>query len=134
MASRSHVDNAKVSPEVVERRLRPIYDCLDNGNNKKALQEADKVLKKQKDLQCARVLKSLALLRLGRHDDSSVILHDVHDQHPTDEATLQAMAICYREIHKLELIADMYENAHKKRPDNEEILTALFMAYVRLSN
>jgi hypothetical protein len=30
-------------------------DCLDNGNNKKALQEADKVLKKQKDLQCARV-------------------------------------------------------------------------------
>jgi N-terminal acetyltransferase B complex non-catalytic subunit len=34
----------------------------------------------------------------------------------------------------VELIADMYENAHKKRPDNEEILTALFMAYVRLSN
>lgn len=30
-------------------------DCLDNGNNKKAIQEADKVLKKQKDLQCAKV-------------------------------------------------------------------------------
>ncbi|KAL4223710.1 N-alpha-acetyltransferase 25 [Mactra antiquata] len=44
------------------------------------------------------------------------------------------MAICYREIHKLDLIADMYENAHKKRPDNEEILTAMFMAYVRLGN
>ncbi len=28
----------------------------------------------------------------------------------------------------------MYENAHKLRPDNEEILSALFMAYVRLSN
>ena len=29
--------------KVSERRLRPIYDWLDNGNNKKALQEADKV-------------------------------------------------------------------------------------------
>jgi hypothetical protein len=28
---------------VSERRLRPIYDWLDIGNNKKALQEADKV-------------------------------------------------------------------------------------------
>ena len=28
---------------ISERRLRPIYDWLDNGNNKKALQEADKV-------------------------------------------------------------------------------------------
>ena len=32
------------------------------------------------------------------------------------------------------MITDMYENAHKSRPDNEEILTALFMAYVRLGN
>ena len=30
---------------ISERRLRPIYDWLDNGNNKKALQEADKVFK-----------------------------------------------------------------------------------------
>ncbi|XP_064612793.1 N-alpha-acetyltransferase 25, NatB auxiliary subunit-like [Liolophura sinensis] len=124
MASRSHVD-------VNERRLRPIYDCLDNGNNKKAIQEAEKVLRKQKDFQCAKVLKALALLRLGRHDESSGFLQEVHAQHPTDEATLHAMAICYREVHKLDLIVDLYENAFKGRPDNEEILSALFMAYVR---
>ncbi|XP_052801736.1 N-alpha-acetyltransferase 25, NatB auxiliary subunit-like [Mya arenaria] len=133
MASRSHVDS-KANAEVAERRLRPIYDCLDNGNNKKALQEADKVLKKQKDFLCAKVLKSLSLLRLGRHDESTGLLHEVHQQHPTDEATLQAMAICYREIHKLDLIADMYENANKSKPGNEETLTALFMAYVRLGD
>lgn len=28
----------------------------------------------------------------------------------------------------------MYENANKNRPGNEEILTALFMAYVRLGD
>ncbi|KAL8619116.1 hypothetical protein ACOMHN_019388 [Nucella lapillus] len=127
MASRSHVD-------VNERRLRPIYDCLDNGNNRKAIQEADKVLKKQRDFQCAKVLKALALLRVGRQDESSVLLQEVHGQHPTDDATLQAMAICYREVHRLEAIADLYENAHKARPDNEEVLSALFMAHVRLGN
>lgn len=31
-------------------------DCLDNGNNKKAIQEAEKVLRKQKDFQCAKVI------------------------------------------------------------------------------
>ncbi len=30
----------------------------------------------------------------------------------------------------VELMADMYENAHKMKPDNEEILSALFMAQV----
>jgi len=32
----------------------------------------------------------------------------------------------------VDLLADMYENAHKSKPDNEEILNSLFMAYVRL--
>lgn len=30
-------------------------DWLDSGNNKKAIQEAERVLKKQSDLQCAKV-------------------------------------------------------------------------------
>ena len=75
MASR-HVD-------VNERRLRPVYgiisvtavakclkygepndyptvcvsfaDALDSMNNKQAIQLADKILKKQKDLHCAKV-------------------------------------------------------------------------------
>ena len=34
----------------------------------------------------------------------------------------------------MEAIADLYENAHKARPDNEEILSALFMAHVRLGS
>jgi len=28
----------------------------------------------------------------------------------------------------------MYENAHKVKPDSEEILSSLFMSYVRLSD
>ena len=63
--------------QVAERRLRPIYDWLDNGNNKKALSEADKVLKKQPNFQCCRVLKCLALIRLGKEVEAEGILNKV---------------------------------------------------------
>lgn len=126
MATRSHVDQG-----VNERRLRPIYDCLDNGKNKKALQEADKLLKKQKDFLCAKALKALALIRLGRQDEAVTSLDEVHYENPTDDPTLQAMTICYRELHKPHQIADAYERATKKDPQNEELLSHLFMSHVR---
>ena len=47
-----------------------------------------------------QVLKGLALLRLGRHDESTALLQEVHALNPSDEATLQAMGIAYRELHK----------------------------------
>ena len=34
----------------------------------------------------------------------------------------------------VDMIADMYENGHKANPGSEEILSALFMAYVRLGD
>ncbi|KAK3804416.1 hypothetical protein RRG08_006716 [Elysia crispata] len=127
MASRSHVD-------VNERRLRPIYDCLDNGNNKKAIQEADKVLKKQKDLSCAKVLKALALLRMGRMPEGNSLLAEVHKSEPMEEQTLNAMSICYKETHQYSCIASLYEAAARQQPANEDILSCLFMAHVRLGN
>ncbi|KAJ9597152.1 hypothetical protein L9F63_026958, partial [Diploptera punctata] len=120
MAAKTHVDSS-----VGERRLRPIYDWLDNGNNKKALQEADKVLKKQPNFQCAKVLKALALLRLGKEDECIQLLDVVRAEVPCDDSTLQAMTICYREIHNPERICEIYEAATKKEPNNEELLDTL---------
>lgn len=68
---------SSAASQVAERRLRPIYDWLDTGNNKKALQEADKVLKKQPDFQCCKVLKCLALIRLGKEGEAETILEKV---------------------------------------------------------
>ncbi|XP_034949721.1 N-alpha-acetyltransferase 25, NatB auxiliary subunit [Chelonus insularis] len=129
MASKAHVNNT-----VNERRLRPIYDWLDNGNNKKALQEADKVLRKQPDNQCARVLKALALLRLGKEDQCQVIMDKVRSEVPCEDSTLQAMSICYKEISQPDKIREVYEAAAKADPNNEELLTHLFMSYVRLGD
>ncbi|KAL0267023.1 UNVERIFIED_CONTAM: hypothetical protein PYX00_009405 [Menopon gallinae] len=129
MASNTHVDS-----RVAERRLRPIYDWLASGNNKKALQESEKVLKKQPNFLCAKVLKALALQRLGRESDCEQILEKVCSQVPTDEATLQAITICYRAIHKPDKICEVYLAASKKDPKNEELLTHLFMSYVRVGD
>jgi len=117
---------------VSERRLRPIYDWLDNGNNKKALQEADKVLRKQPDFQCCRALKGLALMRLGKEDEAQSMLDKVLAESTVDEGALQAMTIGYRELKLPNKICAMYEGAVKKEPTNEEFLSHLFMAYVRL--
>jgi len=102
MASKSSKGNknSQVQSSVAERRLRPIYDWLDNGNNKKALQEADKVLKKQPNFDCCKALKSLALIRLSREDDASPLLDSILEQGTTDEGALQAMNIAYRELHQ----------------------------------
>jgi len=84
-----------------------ISDWLDNGNNKKALQEADKVLKKHPTNQCARVLKALALLRMGKENECQVIMDKVRSEVPCEDSTLQAMSICYREIHQRKFLAHL---------------------------
>lgn len=73
-------------------------DWLDTGNNKKALQECDKVLKKTPNLQCAKALKALTLHRMGKESECIVILDVLTKEIPSDDATLQAMALCYREM------------------------------------
>ncbi|KAF6206659.1 hypothetical protein GE061_017895 [Apolygus lucorum] len=117
-----------------ERRVRPIYDLLDNGNNKKALQEAEKVLKKQPNLLCAKALKCLALLRLGRESESLELLEVIKNESPVDESTLQAVTVCYREVHQPQSICEVYEKASAKEPGNEDILNNLFYAYVRVGD
>nr|XP_031835022.1 N-alpha-acetyltransferase 25, NatB auxiliary subunit [Nomia melanderi]XP_031835023.1 N-alpha-acetyltransferase 25, NatB auxiliary subunit [Nomia melanderi]XP_031835024.1 N-alpha-acetyltransferase 25, NatB auxiliary subunit [Nomia melanderi] len=129
MASKVHVESI-----VDERRLRRIYDWLDNGNNKKALQEIHKVLKKHPNNQCVQMLKALALLRLGKEDECQVIMDKVRSKVPCDDSTLQVMSICYREIHQPNKISEVYEAAVKADPNNEELLTHLFMSYVRLGD
>ncbi|XP_072043976.1 N-alpha-acetyltransferase 25, NatB auxiliary subunit-like [Amphiura filiformis] len=131
MASRggTHVDDA-----VNERRLKPIYDNLDNGNYKTAIQLADKVLKKHRDLHCAKVLKSLALLRMGKSAESFTLTQDVVAMKPSDEPTLQALSICFREMQKPEQIVDIYTEAVKVCPTHEDYHTHLFMALVRVGD
>ncbi|XP_063833305.1 phagocyte signaling-impaired protein [Ostrinia nubilalis] len=119
---------------IVERRLRPIYDWLDNGNNKKALQEAEKVLKKTPTLQSARALKALALFRLGKAQQAHALLDELAAEKLSDDTTLQAMTISYRESQQLHKVCALYEAAVKIDPNSEELHSHLFMSYVRVGD
>ncbi|XP_034781420.2 N-alpha-acetyltransferase 25, NatB auxiliary subunit-like isoform X2 [Acipenser ruthenus] len=126
MAARGHVQDPN------DRRLRPIYDYLDNGNNKMAIQQADKLLKKHKDLYCAKVLKAIGLQRTGKQDEAFTLAQEVTALEPTDDNSLQALTILYREMHRPELVTKLYEVAVKKVPSSEEYHSHLFMAYARV--
>ncbi|XP_062870157.1 N-alpha-acetyltransferase 25, NatB auxiliary subunit [Trichomycterus rosablanca] len=126
MAARGHVQDPN------DRRLRPIYDYLDNGNNKMAIQQADKLLKKHKDLHCAKVLKAIGLQRTGKQDEAFSLAQEVASLEPTDDNSLQALTILYREMHRPELVTKLYEAAVRKVPTSEEYHSHLFMAYARV--
>jgi len=124
---------------VDERRLRPIYDALDNLNNKQAIKLADALLKKQKECACAKALKALALLRSHKKVESNNLLENIKETTTKfDDPTLQAMTMCYKESSNIEGIITIYELAVKQckenGKENEEFLSHLFMAYVRVGN
>lgn len=123
------------------------------GNNKKALQEVEKVLKKTPNLKTGLALKALALIRLSREKESQSLIEELEkNSESNDDSTLQVMTYCYRELDQCKLklnsaiainwrnfflvdkICMIYQNAAKSQPGNEELLTQLFMAYVRISD
>lgn len=69
---------------------------------KKALQECDKVLRKTPNLLCAKALKALALLRIGKESEAVAMLDALTKEKPCGDATLQAMTLCYRELQQRE--------------------------------
>ena len=51
-----------------------------------------------------QALRALALLRLNRMEECRIQLHEVFLEEPSDEYTLQAMSMCYRELHRCKTI------------------------------
>ncbi|XP_026815755.1 N-alpha-acetyltransferase 25, NatB auxiliary subunit-like [Rhopalosiphum maidis] len=130
MASRSRLSRNDNS--MAERRLRPIYEWIDNGNYKKALHELDKLIKKLPSQNCSKALKSLTLVRLGKDQEAETLLKEVRKCKPSDESTLLALTACYRELKKPHMVCEVYEDALLQDPVNEELLSSLFMSYVRV--
>ncbi|CAJ0929245.1 unnamed protein product, partial [Mesorhabditis belari] len=119
---------------VIERRLKPLYELIDSGNSKRAVQEAEKILKKHPDLICAKALKSLALLRLERNDEAFTIINDVEQlakKQILDDGTLKALCHCFKEASTPGRIRLLYESQVELKP-TEATLVHLFLAYVRL--
>lgn len=119
---------------IFERQLKRIYDCLNIGSNKKAVQDVDRLPKNLKDLTVFKSLKALALIRMGKRRQAFEILDEINPSQDLDEVTLQTMTSCYKESVDIGKIVDLYEAAASRKPDDPEIMAHLFMAYVRVFN
>ncbi|XP_055546311.1 phagocyte signaling-impaired protein isoform X2 [Wyeomyia smithii] len=119
---------------VVERRLRPIFESIEIGNYKKALQDVEKVLRKNPTIQCGRALKAWAYIRLGRDEESASLIRALEQETPTESTTLHVMTLCYKETDQLNKICQLFANASKQHPGNEELLSQLFIAHMRVND
>ncbi|KAG2173554.1 hypothetical protein INT44_007145 [Umbelopsis vinacea] len=116
---------------MADRKLRPLYEAIDEGHNKEALQLANKILKKTPDFVLVKALKALALVRSGKEDEASDLCAQVKAAQPIDEPTLQAATMAYKEVGQHDQIVHLYEAAAKLQPNNEEFANHWFMAMVR---
>jgi len=131
--TQSKMSGAGYSP-AMERHLKKIYDCLNIGCNKKAVQEVDRLPKNVRDSTVFRALKSLALIRLCKRRQAFDILNEIDPEDDLDEVTLQTMTSCYKESADVSKIVELYEAAARRRPNDPEIMAHLFMAHVRVFN
>jgi hypothetical protein len=121
------------------KRLKAVYDLLDAGNNKKVIQEADKLIqsttaaaavgKKKPPAQAvasyegvagydehtsaviAKSLKCLALVRTGRKAESDALLDELLHANTTDENALSIIMQYCKETQQMYKIVTFYENA-----------------------
>ncbi|KAI1721530.1 n-acetyltransferase B complex (NatB) non catalytic subunit domain-containing protein [Ditylenchus destructor] len=131
------MSSKKSEQAVLGRRLRPIYDAIDAGQNKKAVQEADKILKKHPATSAAKALKALALIRIEKRDEATPLLNCLEQEIKEgkyDDSTLQALIHCFKESYEPYRIVFLYENLIQLYPNNEQLLSNLFLAYTRVRN
>lgn len=118
-----------------EKHLKSIYELLNRGCNKKAVQDIDKFPKNLRELTVFKALKSLALIRMCKRWQAFDILKEINpDDDDLDEVTLQTMTSCYKESVDVVKIVELYESASRRNPNDQEIMARLFMAYVRVFN
>ncbi|KII88399.1 hypothetical protein PLICRDRAFT_54238 [Plicaturopsis crispa FD-325 SS-3] len=123
-----------MSAVAFERQIRPIYDALDTGSNKSAIVSCNKLLKKHPKNGLVKALKSLALVRSQKVEESLVLCDEVLASKTTDDATLSAMMHVLRALGRHADMITMFEDAFKQQPENEELGTQTFFANVRTGN
>ncbi|KAF8921223.1 N-acetyltransferase B complex non catalytic subunit-domain-containing protein [Mucidula mucida] len=118
----------------LDRQVRPIYDALDTGSNKSALVACNKILKKQPKNVLVKALKALALVRSQKVEESLVLCDEILASKPTDDGVLSAMMHVLRGLGRHKDTVQMFEEAFKKEPANEDLGTQTFLANVRASH
>ncbi|CAF0760646.1 unnamed protein product [Brachionus calyciflorus] len=140
------------------KRLKNVYELLESGNNKKVIQEVDKLVSsaanlnlgnkkkispnevglagydEQTTLIIAKALKALALVRVGRKSDSDKLIDELLDTNTTDENVLSIIMQYCKETHQLSKIVLFYENAVSKFESDKSIQQTKQQEYEEILN
>ncbi|ORX47178.1 hypothetical protein DM01DRAFT_1339199 [Hesseltinella vesiculosa] len=114
-----------------EKKLRPLYDAIDDGQYKLAMQLANRYLKKSPNWALVKALKAVVLIRTGKDDEAKELCIEVKKAIPADQDTLQAVTIAFKELGEFKQIVELYANLFNLQPKNEDLGVQWFMAMVR---
>ncbi|GJJ11552.1 hypothetical protein Clacol_005786 [Clathrus columnatus] len=117
-----------------ERQVKPIYDALETGSFKAALQACNKLLRKQPAFELVKALKALTLARAGKAEESSSLCDEIIARKPTEDVILATLSHSLRTLGRHDDVTAMYDEAFKKQPGNEELGAQAFMANAKISN
>ncbi|OAX41971.1 hypothetical protein K503DRAFT_427433 [Rhizopogon vinicolor AM-OR11-026] len=123
-----------MSEAALERQIRPIYDALDHGSNKSAINACNKVLKKYPNNSLVKALKALALTRSQKVEEALVICDDILATVVTDDSTLSVMTHVLKGLARNSDMVAMFDSAFKQQPQSEELGVQTFFAHVRTGN
>ena len=112
--------SAAAPPDTISlhRKLDPIYECVDTGQNKAALKLIGDLLKKYPTLQIARVLKGITLSRMGMEDQGMELCEEVRAEGPADDTVLNTLALFYKNVGAAQQQVEMFEQASERDPHN----------------
>ena len=121
-----------MDPVALHRKLEPIYEMIDGGNNKAALKSIDReLLSKFPAMQIGRVLKGIVLQRMGKDDEGLDLCESVRLEGPRDDTVLHTLSLFYKNTGRTEQTTAMFEAAAEAQPRNPEYLRSLFQSYAR---
>ncbi|KTW30124.1 hypothetical protein T552_00602 [Pneumocystis carinii B80] len=109
-------------------------DALDEGFPKMALQMCTKILKKSPESQIHQALSSLSLVRIGNYEKALEISENLRKKLPIDEDVLNVLQIVFQELNMADNAVEMFENALKKKSNDEEFVRNWFFSMVRTNN
>ena len=101
-----------MDPLALHRKLEPIYEMIDGGNNKAALKAIDReLLSKFPAMQIGRVLKGIVLQRMGREEEGLDLCESVRLEGPRDDTVLHTLSLFYKNTGRTEQTVAMFESA-----------------------
>lgn len=117
--------------EIPERKLTPVYEALDNNDNKKALRLSSNLLEKiaaARQPPRAIALRSLALARLGKTQEASQELDRLIQLAPPDESVLNIIKAVARVLGDHGKFAECLAGVCAKKPNDLNFASARFLA------